>query len=166
MKTITLTLTIGVLALLVTSCKKSSPTPTPTSSSSSSSTASVILTAQELLLIGDWSHDKNELYSSGVLVTTPGGTTYFNDSLVYHTKFDSTATTSPLDPTATAGTYKKGYDGTSAGDMLIYWRITPTGKLQIGSSLYSIDLLTSTHLIYYTGSLTSGSAIKYYLHKM
>jgi hypothetical protein len=165
MKTKTLTLAIGVLAVLATSCQKNSPAPTQTNSSSSTTT--VTLTAQETLLIGDWAHDKNELYSSGVLVTTPGGTTYFNDSLVYHTKFDSTATTSPLDPTAAAGTYKKVYDGTSAGDILTYWRITPTGKLQIGSSQYSIDLLTSTHLVYYTGSLTTGSsAVKFYLHKM
>lgn len=164
MKTITLTLAIGVLALLATSCQKNSPTPTQTNTSSS--TATVALTTQEALLIGDWSHDKNELYSGGVLLTGPGGTTYFNDSLVYHIKFNATPSTSPLDPTAPAGTYKESYDGTSAGDMLTYWRITPTGKLQLGSSQYSIDLLTSTHLVYYTGSLTTGSAVKYYLHKM
>lgn len=164
MKTLKLTLTIGVLTLLVTSCQKNSPAPTQTNSSSS--TATTTLTTQEALLIGDWAHDKNELYSGGVLVTGPGGTTYFNDSLVYHIKFNATASTSPLDPSAPVGTYKECYDGTSAGDMQTYWRITPTGKLQIGSSQYSIDILTSTHLVYYTGSLTTGSAVKYYLHKM
>ncbi len=165
MKTLKLTLAIGALTLLVVSCQKNSPAPTQ-SSTSSSTAATTTLTTQESLLIGDWSHDKNELYSNGVLLTGPGGTTYFNDSLVYHIKFNATASSSPLDPTAPTGTYKECYDGTSAGDIQNYWRITPTGKLQIGSSQYSIDLLTSTHLVYYTGSLTSGSAVKYYLHKM
>lgn len=164
MKTLKLTLTIGVLGLLLTSCQKNSPAPIQVNNSSSTTT--VTLTTQEALLIGNWSHDKNELYSNGVLLTGPGGTTYFNDSLVYHIKFDSTITTSPLDPSAPSGTYKECFDGTSAGDIQTYWRITPSGKLQIGSSQYSIDILTSTHLVYYTGSLTSGSAIKYYLHKM
>lgn len=162
MKTLKLTLTIGVLALLVTSCQKNSPAPTQTNSSSSTTT--VTLTTQEALLIGDWVHDKNEVYSNGVII--PGGTSYFTDSLVYHIKFNATASSSPLDPTALVGTYKECYDGTSAGDIQTYWRITPNGKLQLSTSQYTIVSLTSTNLVYYTGSLINGSGVKYYLHKM
>lgn len=160
MKTQKILITITTLCLFIISCKKSSPTPAPVNTATS-----VTLTANESLLIGNWSYDKVEVYSNGVLLT-PGGTAYYNDPSVYHLRFNSTAKASPLDPSAVSGTYKECIDGTSGMDNTNYWQITTSGKLNIGGVTYSIFSSTPTILIYYTGSLTTGSAGKYYFHKI
>jgi len=144
---------IAAILIGLTSCKKSSPAPV---SSTSNSTA-VTLNSTELSLVGNWSYDKQELLSNGTVIPGAGGTVYFNDSTVYHIEFTSTATT---------GTYKKCINGTSGTDINNDWEVTSSGKLFIQITTYTIETLTSTHLTYYTGSLTTGSAIRYSFHKL
>ena len=142
---------IAAILIGVTSCKKSSPTPV-----SPSTNNSVALNSVELLLVGNWSYDKQELLSNGTVVAGPSGTVYFNDSTVYHIEFTSTCTT---------GTYKKCIDGTSGSDHNIDWEAS-SNKLFIQNNTYSIENLTSTNLVYYTGSLITGAAIRYSFHKL
>lgn len=143
---------IAAILIGVTSCKKSSPAPV-----SPSTNNSVALNSTELALIGNWSYDKQELLSNGIVIPGPGGTVTFNDSTVYHIEFTSTYTT---------GTYKKCINGTSGTDNSTDWEAPTSTKLFIQSTTYTIENLTPTNLIYYTGSLTSGAAIRYSFHKL
>ena len=163
MKANTLKSLLGILILASMfniSCNQNSPapsTPAPTST-----TATTTLTPTETALLGNWCYDKFETYSNGVI----NSTYTYNDCSVYHIRFNSTAKASPLDPSAVSGTYKECIDGTSGMDNTNYWQITTSGKLNIGGGVYTIETLTSTYLCYYSGSLITGSAIKYIFHKI
>jgi hypothetical protein len=166
MKTNTLKTLFGAMiiaSMINVSCTHSSPAPAAPPSTTPSTTT-VSLSPAETILIGDWCYDKAEAYLNGIVPT--GGTTYYHDSTVYHIRFNSASKASPLDPTAPVGTYKECIDGTSGMDNPNYWQITTSGKLNIGGATYSVFSSTPTILIYYTGSLITGSAIKYYFHKL
>ncbi|MDF2448522.1 MAG: hypothetical protein K0R26_1026 [Bacteroidota bacterium] len=143
----------GMIMLVASlGCKKSSKPSTPAAPSSTTT-----LSPTETSLLGNWIYDKQELYNNGVLIPGPGGTYTFNDAAVYHIKFNSTP--GPLSQ------YKECINGTSGSDVTTNWEVTTSGKLYIQSTTYSIDSLTANFLCYYSGSLTTGAAVKYSFHK-
>lgn len=117
------------------------------------------LTAEEQAISGDWILDQTELYLNGLL----GTTTPHNDPVNCHLNLQA----APYSAQPQQGTsYKNCLFGLDCTDVVYPWYLE-TGKLALGSALYTIVSQTSTTLVIQRGTISQGggAAYKFYLHK-
>lgn len=138
--------TIAILSCIA--CKKTaSPAPATTSD------ASHVITAQESALVGNWKLDKDENYTGGTITST----TLHTDSVNCHLNLTSSFYAAGVHEMQCVNGLNCTYSGGG-------WRIN-SGQLEVLGGLYTIDVQSTTNLVIHQGSLTTGTAQKYYLHK-
>lgn len=153
-------ITIALLGIVLTagmSCQKKNKSPQPQTNNTNTNPGPqpVAMSQQDSLLSGNWKLDKHEIYSNNSLVST----TLHNDSINCHLELQCTEMITGANPC-----WRKSVNGlNNCVNLNNQWKVT-SGKLDLGGSQHSINVLTTSSLVIQLGAM-SGQANIYYLHK-